>query len=182
VTYGGFEPVEHLLCVALFEGESSPLPPGDARALIGLTPREGSPLPPVAIADSALQDAIAEVIFLDQTEVEQAEQEQFEEAALRIECFADDRTRVLKRQRADLDRRISAARAQRDSALGADARAGFEKALVRLETEADELEARIALLESREDELYRQLRDRLHQRRYAATQTTSILDMEFMLA
>jgi hypothetical protein len=168
--------------VVLFEGEASPLPPADAEQLAELTPSNAPHLPPVQIADSALEDAVAELVFLDQAEVEEAEQAQFEQAVERIECFADDRARVLKRQYTELDRKVAAARAQRDSALGADARAAFEAALVRLEAERDAVEAKIALLDAREDELYRQLRERLHERRYAATRTTGILDVEFMLA
>ncbi len=183
VTYAGLEPVEHLLSVTLFEGDPVPLLQDQAAALMVCAAEDRSALsPPLAIDEQAIQDALDEAMFFDQTEVEQAEQNRFERSMEQIERYAEDRARVLRKRKAGLEQRLTSARVKRDAALAMDARDAATRVIERLEEEQLELDGRIAQLEARDDEKYRTLRAALQQRRYAPTHTERIIDAEFVLS
>jgi hypothetical protein len=182
--YDGLEPVEHLLPIAVLEGDQGPLAPEAAAALFSLAAEDvPGPLSPVlALPVSAIEDAVAEALFVDQAEVEQVEQARFETQVAQVERYAEDRARVLRRVHDKLAERIVAARTKRDAALGADSRERIERELGRLEKEQTEVGAKLARLETRDDDTYRRLKQDLHRRRYAAARVETLFDVEFSLS
>jgi superfamily II DNA or RNA helicase len=181
VRYEGFERVDHLIPTALLEGDPTPLEPDCARWLLDQPPRDipyfGSPI------DMAreLDDAIEEMIFLDQAEVSAQEQQLFERSLEQIERYVEDQLLVLRRRLAAETKSLRSAEDRRDAALGSDARDAAEKRIRAIQGQIDTLEAEIQRLEKRDDADYGQWRDRAHQRRYRPPEVARILDVEFVL-
>ena len=76
---------------------------------------------------------------------------------------------------------MSAAEARRDAALGSEARTQAEERMRAIQSEIDKTEAEIRRLEDREDQKYREWRDRAHERRYRPPEMARLLDVEFVL-
>jgi hypothetical protein len=181
VRYDGFERVDRLLATALLEGGGTPLDPDCARWLLDQPPRENrSPAPPVDL-DGELDDAIEEMLFLDQAEVSAQEQQLFDRSLEQIERSIEDQLLVLRRRLSSESESLRAAEDRRDAALGSDARDAAEKRIRGVRSTMEELEGEIERLERRDDANYGQWRDRAHERRYRPPEVARILDVEFVL-
>lgn len=183
VAYDGFEPVETLCPVALFEGRAEPLPLEAAEHLLGHAPIQScEPLvPPLQIDVADVEDAIEERLFLDRAAVEPYERTRLEEALDRIERHMDDRVLVWEQRRVELDDKLDEARRRRDAAAGAGARERAEAELRALEEEREAAMAEISRLRARDDEDYETWRENALQRRYNVPRVTRMLDVELVI-
>ena len=128
-----------------------------------------------------LEDAIEAGIFRDQTEVAAYEQQRFDRSIEQIDRYVEDQLMVLKKRRHEQLEAMSAAEARRDAALGSEARTQAEERMRAIQSEIDKTEAEIRRLEDREDQKYREWRDRAHERRYRPPEMARLLDVEFVL-
>ncbi|HWO14891.1 MAG TPA: hypothetical protein VNN80_35550, partial [Polyangiaceae bacterium] len=176
--YPGFEPVDRLVPVALLEDDAGSLPPSLVLRLLQ-GPLEAAPELGTTVTGAELDDAVEEALFLDEREVSRLEQGLFERAIGQLERFIEDRVSILRRSRAELARRVTTSRRERDAAAGSDARARAEALLERSERELEGLEGELARLLARDDEGYRRWRQRAHERRYAPPERESIVNAEF---
>jgi superfamily II DNA or RNA helicase len=181
VRYTGFERVDRLVLTVLFEGESSPLDPACGRWLLDQPPRDRADNGPPLVLDAELDDAIEEMVFVDQAEVSKQEQQRFDRNLEQIERYVEDQLLVLRRRLAGETKSLRSAEERRDAALGSDARDDAEKRIRAIQKRIDELESEIERLEKRDDPDYGQWRDRAHERRYRPPEVTRILDVEFVL-
>jgi hypothetical protein len=140
-------------------------------------PRSG---PPIEL-DNELDDAIEEMIFMDQAEVSAQEQQLFERSLEQIERYVEDQLLVLRRRLAAQTESLSVAEQRRNAAMGSEARDEAEKRIRGVQKKIEGLEAEIQRLEKRDDADYGQWRDRAHQRRYRPPEVARILDVEFVL-
>ncbi len=180
VGFDGFEPVEHLLPVAVTEDDGRWLPLATARAIFDAKLADDPTVAPT-IDPEDLHDAIEEALFIDTGEVEPLEQERFDERMDRIERFVADRILVLEGRRADLDRAHSEAIAKRDHAAGAAARTAAEKAVATVETELADVDDALAELRAREDPDYAKWRGEALLRRYAPPRVETLLEIAFAI-
>jgi uncharacterized membrane-anchored protein YhcB (DUF1043 family) len=186
VRYEGFERVDRLIPTALLASESKDAEPialdaDCARWLLDRPPRDNPRLETITGMDAELEDAIDEMIFLDQAEVSAQEQQFFDRSIEQVERYMEDRLLVLRRRLAAESKSLEAAQDRRDAALGSDARDEAARRIGAIQKNIDELEAEISRLEQREDPGYEQWRDRVHQRRYRPPAVTRILDVDFIL-
>jgi len=182
VKYGGAEPVEHLVPSLALEDADLAVAPELTDRLLSLEAESIDALtPPLSVPDEDIEDAIEESIFLDQARVEAAEQKHFERTMEQLERFMDDQVLVLRREQEHVKGRMRESEAKRDAALGPDARDPATKKLVALEKELEELEARMAKLDAREDADYQRWKQHAFDRRYASPEKTRILDVEFVI-
>ncbi len=139
--YGGFEPVQRLVAAGILDG--SPLDPAIAGRLSRLRARHG---PPVEIVPDPqlLADVMDEAAFVDQQEVEKAEQQHFEQAIGQLERFVEDKVLVCRRDQAGVADKLQAARLRRDGIVGAAARERVEAEILRLAEKEEALERRIS--------------------------------------
>jgi hypothetical protein len=181
VRYDGFERVEQLVPVVLLGDDSTPLPRELALLLLRyrITDRRESTI--ATIPDQALDDAVEELLFHLQAEMDVAEQARFQTALDQAERFVEDRLLVLRRRRSDLARRLEDAEVRRDAAMGFDRRTEAEQQVLRLVVELEELDGRIATLERRDDERFRSYRDQAHKRRRAQPLLERVFDLDLML-
>ena len=180
VGFDGFEPVEHLLPVAVTEDDGRWLPLATARAIFdGKLVDDPSVAPTIDPED--LDDAIEEALFVDTGEVEPLEQERFDERMDRIERFVADRILVLEGRRAELDRAHSEAIAKRDKAAGAAARTAAEKTVANVEAELADVDDAIAKLRAREDADYAKWRSEALLRRYTPPRVETLLEIAFAI-
>lgn len=183
VRYSGFEPVDRLLPVAVMETTAEVLPAATAEALLALTPTDlDVPDLDLDLDDEDVDDALDEALFVDQGEVAGDEQERFDRTIAQIERYLDDRVMVLERQRRRVEKNLTTALEKRDSVLGADARTDAEKRVRELQETADDLDAEIRRLLSRDDPDYEKWRQRAHRRRYVEPTAERMLDVSFVLA
>jgi superfamily II DNA or RNA helicase len=179
VDYAGFEPVQRLVAAAVVDG--TPIDPSLAAELMRLQASDGAGTDnPSEI--QWLDDAVDEAVFVDQRQVEQDEQRHFEEAIRQLERFVEDKILVRRRERAKIVEKLRAARSRRDEIVGASARQRVEEEIIRLATEEESLERRIAALESRDDEVYIKWRDAYHEVRYRAPTVTRLFQTTFKIA
>lgn len=141
-----------------------------------------SPAFKVPVDAQLLDDALDEAVFVDQRQVEEAEQKHFEEAIGQLERFVEDKILVCRRERVSIAEKLRDARARRDDIVGSTARDRVEAEIVRLATKDEGLERRIEALESREDEVYRRWRDQYHELRYRAPTVTRLFQTTFQIA
>jgi adenine-specific DNA-methyltransferase len=181
VRYEGFEPVEELLPVVLFENELSPLAKDLAQRLLWSELREVDALAPSALTNEDVEDAIEEMLFDSESRSVAAEGQRFDQAIAQIERSIDDRMLLLRRRREELSERLSAAEVRRDGALGPDARTEAEVRIRTLQGEIDEINERLDKLEQRDDAEFVRLRDRIHSRHFAPKQVERILDAELVI-
>ena len=160
----GFEPVVHLVPVAVTEGGDT-LTVDQIRSLLGMPMKDGKARTALAIDARDLEDAIEEALFVLQGEIDTHEQTRFEEVVGRIERAIEDRIVVLVRQRnAAIEKRRETER-RRETATGADARNRVDKALAEIDHELEAIDDTIARLRAREDPDYELWIQQAHQRR-----------------
>jgi hypothetical protein len=179
VDYAGFEPVQRLVAAAVVEGE--PIDPALAARLIRLNAAEGQ-APHQDLDPQLIDDALDEAVFLDQREAEKGEQAHFEKAIGQLERFVEDKILVCRRERAGIAEKLKAAYERRNEVVGASARERVEAEIFRLSTRDEELQQRIAGLESREDEVYRKWRNEYHALRYRTPTVTRLFQADFRIA
>jgi helicase-like protein/SNF2 domain-containing protein len=178
--YPGFEPVDRLVPVVVFEDGSVSLSPASAMRLLG-GPLEAEAELQANVSDAELEEAVEEALFLDEREVSRLEHGLFERAIQQLERFIEDRVLILKRSRAELVHRIQSSRRERDVAAGSDARSRVEALLSRSERELEALEAELSRLQAREDAGYLRWRQHAYERRYAPPEREAILSAEFVI-
>jgi superfamily II DNA or RNA helicase len=181
IRYNGFERVDRLVPTVLLEDDPTPLAAECGRWLLEQPPRDCPPPASARDLDDAVNDAIDEMLFVDQSEVALQEQQRFDRSLEQIERYVEDQLLVLRRRLANENKSLRAAEERRDAALGSEARDDAERRMRTVQRRIDELESEIQRLEKREDAGYGQWRDRAHQRRYRAPEVTRILDVEFVL-
>ncbi len=181
VRYEGFERVDRLIPTVLLEDGAAPLDGDCARWLLDQTPRDNTRFEPLTGIDGNLEDAIEEMIFLDQAEVSAQEQQRFERSTEQVERYMEDRLLVLRRRLADETKALDAVEDRRDAALGSEARDEAERRIGAVQKRIGELDADIERIERRDDASYEQVRERAHQRRYHPPAVTRILDVDFVL-
>jgi adenine-specific DNA-methyltransferase len=179
VDYLGFEPVQRLVAAAVVAG--APVDPSLAAKILRLT-ATGRPAVNTPTDAQWLDDAVDEAVFVDQRQVEEAEQKHFEQAIGQLERFVEDKILVCRRERASIAEKLRAARARRDEIVGSTARERIEAEISRLATREESLERRIGALESREDEVYKKWRDEYHELRYRAPTVTRLFQAAFQIA
>ena len=183
VVYRGFEVTERLVPVVIFDAAEGPLPAELARELLtGVVSDLPTGLDVIHVSDSALTDALDELLFLETADAGGTEQPRFERAIEQIERSMTDRILLLARQRELTVERFSRAETDRDAAVGSELRARAETALRKAQIEIDELDAEIARLEARDDDNYRRWRGHTQDRRYAAPELQQIFDAELEVA
>ncbi len=190
VRYQGFEPVERLIPVAVMEASGEVLPAETAEALLAVDPidlevapeaRKRNTWEPLDLDEEDMEDAIEELLFVDQHAVAADEQPRFDRSIAQLERSIDDRVMVQRRQLGSVEKNLKAALRKRDQAMGAEARTAAESQTETLQEEADGLEAEIRRLEERDDPDYQKWHRRAHRRRYAAPTVERILDVDFVL-
>lgn len=179
VDYVGFEPVQRLVAGAVVGG--APIDPSLAAQLLRLQATDTATLK-VDVDPQWLEDAVDEAVFVDQRQVEEAEQSHFERAIGQLERFVEDKILVCRRERASIAEKLRSARARRDEVVGSSARERLEGEILRLANIDESLEHRISALESREDEVYRRWRDEYHELRYRAPKVTRLFQAVFEIA
>ena len=179
VEYLGFEPVQRLIAAAVVSG--APIDPSLAAKIVHLRATDG---PALAVPLDArwLEDALDEAVFVDQRQVEEAEQKHFEQAIGQLERFVEDKILVCRRERASIAEKLRSARTRRDEIVGSSARDRIEAEILKLATREESLERRIGALESREDEVYKKWRDEYHELRYRAPTVTRLFQSAFKIA
>jgi hypothetical protein len=178
VDYAGFEPVQRLVAAAVVD--DIPIDPVLAAGLMRLHASE-CPAFNRRFDTQWLDDATDEAVFVDQRQVEQSEQQHFEEAIRQLERFVEDKILVSRRERAKIGEKLQAARSRRDEIVGSSARDRVEEEIIRLATQEESLERRIAELQSRDDEVYRKWRDAYHELRYRAPTVAVLLQTAFRI-
>jgi hypothetical protein len=179
VDYSGFEPVQRLVSGAVVNG--APIDAALASRLSQLEARE-CPMQDVACDPQLLSDVVEEAAFIDQQEVEKAEQKHFEQAIGQLERFVEDKVLVCRRERGSVAAKLDAAKTRRDGIVGAAARERVEAEILRLAERHEELDERIAALESRKDEVYRKWRNQYDALRYQAPSVTRLFQVTFRIA
>jgi superfamily II DNA or RNA helicase len=183
VRYDGFEPSERLIPTVLFEGDVEPLDPKLAtRLLVHSTLHDGTvEHTSDQISDDDLEDALEQLVFEESEELSRSENRRFERAMAQIDRFVDDRLLLLHRQRESLAGRISTAEAELERAAGAQHRTKAESQLRKLHGELEEVEQKIAALQSGEDEAYQRFRQQAHERRYTTPSVERLVDAELRI-
>jgi hypothetical protein len=176
--YGGFEPVQRIVAGAVVDG--APVDPALAARILEMRAVDGPDLPP---PDARwLDDAVEEAAFLDQREVDKAEQEFFERAVGRLERFVEDKVLVCRRERAAVADKLRDAHARRENVMGAIDRERVEREILGLASEREELDRRIEALDSREDEVYKKCRERYREMRSQPPTTIVLFQATFLIA
>ena len=179
VDYFGFEPVQRLIAAAVVDGSS--IDPSLALEILRLRATD-APALKVSVDPQWLDDAVDEAVFVDQRHVEEGEQRHFEQAIGQLERFVEDKVLVCRRERASIAEKLRSARARRDQVVGSSSRDRIEAEILRLATKDESLEQRIQALESREDEGYREWREKYHELRYRAPSVTRLFQLAFQIA
>jgi hypothetical protein len=185
----GFERVEQLLHVLLPlpapRGETSPAEPPTTSEGPNSAQTRGSP--PALSGQGRgegpdhLDEAIELAVFQAQAELDAAEHQRFERAALQAERFIEDRLLVLRKRRATLTERLDQATQRRDGATGSEAREAAEKTLTDLQQQLDVLDAAVGRLSSREDPRFEAHRAHINQRRYAPPRVEVLFSVELII-
>lgn len=191
-TYGGYEPATQIFPVVVTDRDERPWSLDQATALLtvpSLADRPGGPLVvdpsrEESIARSLaakLADAVEEVLFVAQGEVDAREQVRFEAAMDRIERAIEDRIAVLLRARQEKTSMLAEAQRKRAAASGAMARTAAERECAELQEEVDHLDLEVDRLRRRDDADYQQWRLRAHERRYTPPRWERLVEAEFEL-
>jgi hypothetical protein len=135
-----------------------------------------------AIDRQWLDDAVEEAVFVDQREVEKGEQQHFERATGQLERFVEDKVLVSRRERSSIAEKLRSARARRDEIVGSTARDRVEAEILALATKDEALERRIHALESREDKVYQEWREKYHELRYRTPTVRSLFEATFQIS
>jgi len=181
VSYDGFEPVTHLLPVALVEGEPDPLPLDAAKALLLADPADAEVPELDDPNDADLDDAVEEACFVDQGDVDDVEQTRFEETIERLERHIEDRLLVASQRASELETRLAETHRARERAIGAEARTRAERAVGAAESDLEACTKVITALRERDDERYTLWRAQAHDKRYAVPRVERIIDVRFVV-
>ncbi len=174
VRYAGFEVVENLVAVGVFEG--AVLLGDQALALLegGVGPGERTS----QVEESDVEDALEEALFDDQERVAQREQPRLEQALVQLERFMEDQALVLRRRRREVGEALLRAEDARMAAMGAEARGKAQRQIEKLEGEVADLDRELERLGARDDATYVRFSKLANDRRYAEPQRQRILDLE----
>lgn len=182
VRHDGYEPSEKLIPLVLLQDEDGPLEAASAHELLLLPMAEDDSAGEASgVTDDDIADALELLVFDGSDDVAQSQQRRFDGAMAQIDRFAEDRLLLLRRRRSETERRIETATLELERAMGAQQRTDAETRLHRWRTEAEELDAKIARLEAREDDAYQRLRAQAHARRYAAPQIEQLLEADLRI-
>lgn len=181
VRYDGFERFDRLIPVGVLDGEPMPLDEACTRWLLDHRPKDRPEPTPIINVEESLQDAIDELVFLEQEQVGVAEQRRFERSLEQIESYVEDQLLVLRRRLIAAKATLRSSEDQRDNALGSDARTEAERKVRNTQGQIDDIEAQIERLENRSDPEYEKWREQAHARRFRAPEITRILEVEFTL-
>ncbi|MEM1417675.1 MAG: SNF2-related protein [Myxococcota bacterium] len=177
VRFDGFEPEERLYPLA-FDAAGAELPRPVAEALVRATPTDAPLAPGGKLSEETLEDAIDALLFEAQAEVEAEQERRFDGWITRLERYANDRVRVLGRERAALLARLETLRAERDRAAG-QAFQNVERRMARVEEKRAAVDAELLRLRERDDERYRVQRARAEAKRFAPPEVERLLDVDW---
>jgi helicase-like protein/SNF2 domain-containing protein len=182
VRYDGVEPSEKLIPLVLLEHEVEPLDARIAARLLHcpLTDDPAAAGPP-CVADEDATDALDQLVFETSDDVMRSEELRFDRTMAQIDRFVDDRLLLLHRRHAALTGRVSGAEGNLERAVGAQQRTAAEDHLRRLRADVEELEQKLARLESRDDAAYQRWRERAHARRYTTPHVERLLEAELRI-
>jgi adenine-specific DNA-methyltransferase len=182
VRYDGFESSEKLIPAVLLEGDAEPLDPGLAARLLEC-PLDDDTLPDgrPAVSDDEAADALEQLVFEKSDDVLRSDDVRFDRALAQIDRFVDDRLLLLDRRHAALAGRVTAAERDLERASGAQQRRAAEERLRGLRVEVEEIEQKLALLESRDDDTYQRFRERAQARRYTTPRVERLLEAELRI-
>ena len=181
VRYEGFERVDRLVPIAVLAGESAPLEPDSAGWLLDQAPKDRPEWDSAPDLESALDEALEELVFMDQADAAGVEQQRFERNLEQIERYIEDQLLVLQRRLSAATATLRAAEDKRDMALGSEARSDAEDRVRNAQKEIDDLDVQIERLRNRDDAEYERWRKHAHERRYRPPSITRILDVGFIL-
>lgn len=182
ISHLGFEPEDRLRVTAVFEN-AEVLQPAEAALELLKQPCEDMDAfdPPLSLSTADLDEVVAEELFLDDAQVSQSEQENFERAIDQLDQYMEDRIVVLRRARQNRAEALREAEKRRDSALGPDARARANAAAERIGAEVEELDRQLERFVAREDRDYSRWKQYAHDRRYGSPRVERLLEAEFVL-
>ena len=182
VCYDGFEPTERMLPTLVLRGALEPLALGMAARLLECPIDD---LPPLtdscSVPDEVMEDAFDQLIFATTDDVTRKEEQRFEGALTQLERFVEDRLLLLHRQREAVASKLSSAQLGLAQAVGSEQRTKVERQIHKLGARSEELESKIGLLETRDDEIYQQFREQTHKRRYASPRVERLLEAELSI-
>ncbi len=181
IRHRGFETVEHVLPIAVLDGD------GAGGVELGETVLGGSledveALPASDLDEEDLDDAVEELLFRAQDAVADREHLRFSQALARVETGLEDRLLLLRRQRLELADKHAEAVAKFEQAIGAEARTRVERRMAKLEARLTALDERIERLDTRADPAYLRQIERVRERRYRAPTVETLVDAAFQLA
>jgi hypothetical protein len=179
VSFDGFERIELLIPIVVFE-DGEILDPSLGESLLRAGLRDLGEVV-TSVGPEALQDAVEQILFSIQSNVDEAEQGRFERALRQGERFIDDRLLVLKRRRQELVRRLEQAQMRRDGAASSVARTEAERAVLSAQVALDEIDGGIGSLQNRDDDTYRQFSAHIHERRYSPPRVEHLFDMTLVV-
>ena len=183
VSYRGFEREDRLVATAVFEDAEVLRPAKAALELLRMRCEDVTPLAPaLSLTHDDLNEVVDEELFFDQTESTQADRAAFDTALDQLDQYVEDRLLVMRRVRKDTSSRLRDAEEKRDAALGLDARAKAEARLRQLETDLNDLDAKIGRLTTRDDDDYNKWKAHAHRRRFEPPQAVRLFDLEFVIA
>ena len=175
VRHPGLDPEEHVHALA-FERRGDALVAIDTVALRDRIEADAE-VDAVDDPTDMVRDAIAHRVFVEQHRLAQVRRPGFERRLRRIERFLEDRMKVLRRDRAQVARRVLQAEGERDRAIGADARSRAEAKLRRASERLEHLEQRLTQLAAREDETHQRHRGHLLDRCFAPPSVEVLVDV-----
>jgi adenine-specific DNA-methyltransferase len=179
MSFDGFEKVDLLEPIVLTEN-GQVLSRESAGALLRGVMYDGDERA-AAIDDDELEDAVDETLFAIQSSVNEKEQQRFERASQQADRYVEDRLLVLRKRRVSLMEKLDAARARRDGATGSEARSDAERAVLKVELDAAEVDGSIDRLERREDATFQRYQEHIHRRRYTPPRVESLFDLDLEL-
>jgi hypothetical protein len=181
VAYRGLEPVDHLLAVAVLEGDEEPLAEPALQALLRLDIGDLGEAAPLDIEERALADAAEARVLADQAVAGEAEQQRFERMLGQLDRYLADQALVLERRRESTREQAEKLERRLAAEVGLAARAQRQSELEQARKELARLDARIDALLAGEDDHYRAWVARLHERRYEPPRIERLLEVDFRI-
>lgn len=177
--YAGFEPVEGLVPVFVPDEQERDVMASrqvaelfDGVMAKDVNVAQDGPL----VSDEDLQDAIDEVLFVAQADVDAREQQHFDAAIERIERTMDDKVLVIRQAQRERAEQLEVAQARREAASGADMRNRWDAECRAIQAEIDTWETEALGLVQRDDSQYQEWIARAYARRYAPPTCERIID------
>jgi adenine-specific DNA-methyltransferase len=182
VSYRGMESVDHLLVTALIEQQDTPFDCLTVDSLLGLSVRD---LPPSearsTINQTELDDAVEECVLRDQAATTIEDETRFNRKLEQLDRYLEDQIFVLKRARANRERKLLEAERKKQSATLPSTLTREDRSIYRLQGEMRTIEERIERLQQGADPDYQRWRDRLYERRYQRPSVERILEVSFRI-